>query len=58
MEKTATEDREEIINRHPVRTPPRRLREYAPRSPEYLRACRKYTLVLETDGYGVIPHRQ
>ena len=56
MEKTGPIEREEIINRHPVRTPPRRLREYAPRSPEYVRACRKYVLVLETDGFGVIPY--
>lgn len=39
-----------------VRTPPNYLIHTEPRSPEYIKACSKYVLVLETDGFGVIPH--
>lgn len=50
------QEKTEIKRPVEVRTPPNYLLDDAPRSPEYIKACSKYVLVLETDGFGVIPH--
>jgi hypothetical protein len=41
---------------YPVRTPPNYLLDNAPRSKAYLEATKHLTLVLETDGVGVVLH--
>jgi hypothetical protein len=47
---------EEKPRERPVRTPPNYLLEARRCTAAYRRDCSKYKLVLETDGFGVIPH--
>ena len=41
-----------------VRTPPRFLVHREPRSPEYVKKCSGYVLLVETDGFGVVSPRK